>query len=73
MLYHLLIAVAGVVGLFALWLGIQTVARRQARQQPRAAGECDGPDTTVCSLCTPERSGHCHMKTVEPDTEQVRW
>jgi hypothetical protein len=63
-MYHLLIAVAGVVGLMALWLGVQALGRR-------GAGQCDGPDRAACGACAPERAGYCNMKVVETDTEQV--
>lgn len=65
MLHHLLIAVGGVVGLFALWLGVQAAARHQAR----GAGECEGPDVTACRSCAPERASRCSMRKKEKDSE----
>ncbi len=62
-MYHLLIAVLGVAGLFGLWLGVQALGRRQS------GDECDGPEMMACGACEPERAGRCSMRTVETDAE----
>jgi hypothetical protein len=62
-MYHLLIAGLGVVGLMAVWLGVQFLARRQG------TGRCDGPEPMTCSSCAPERAGNCGMRLVDSDTE----
>jgi hypothetical protein len=61
--YHLLTAVLGIVGLMAVWLGVQSLARRQG------PGDCDGPEPMACNSCAPERAGTCGMKLVDSDTE----
>lgn len=63
MVYHWLIAGLGVVGLLALWLAVQALARR------RGDGDCDGPEQTACDHCAPERAAHCGMRLADSDTE----
>lgn len=63
MLYHLLIAVVGVLGLLSVWLAVQALARRHG------AGDCDGPERPACDACAPERAGHCGMRLADSDTE----
>ena len=62
-MYHLLIAGLGVVGLLAVWLGVQSLARRQG------AGDCDGPEALACDSCAPDRAGTCGMRSINSDTE----
>jgi hypothetical protein len=62
-LYHLLVGVVGVVGLLAVWLAVQRLARRHGGE------ECDGPDRYACETCAPERAGHCGLRLIESDTE----
>ena len=63
MLYQLLIAVAVVVGLLGLWIGVQTLARRQS------GADCDGTDMGMCGCCAHERASRCSMKLTNPDSE----
>ena len=63
MLYHLFIAVVGILGLLTVWLGIQALARH------RGAGHCDGPDPLACRGCAPDRARSCHLRRDDPDTE----
>lgn len=63
MLYHLMIASVGIVGLLTLWLGIQFLARRQR------AGDCEGPGRQACDACEPGRAGTCGMRWIQSDTE----
>ena len=63
MVHNLLIAGSGILGLLALWLGVQSLARRQARD------DCDGPDPAACSGCAPERAGGCRMRLTESKME----
>jgi len=63
MLYHLLIAGVGVVGLLALWLGVQSLARRHG------SGVCDGPEHTACRACAPDRADSCSMRLNESNME----
>jgi hypothetical protein len=54
MLYHMLVAVIGVVGLMGIWLGVQALVRRE--------GPEFGPESDVlaCKSChTPDACGHC--------------
>ncbi|UCG52223.1 MAG: hypothetical protein JSW58_01315 [Candidatus Latescibacterota bacterium] len=62
MLYHLLVAVIGVVGLVGVWLGVQALARR--------GGPEFGPESDVlaCKTChTPDACDHC---VYNPDTDR---
>ena len=63
MLYHLLLAGVGILGLMAVWRGVQSLARRQSGES------CDGPDNMACGSCAPERANHCHIRPVETDVE----
>ena len=67
MMYHLLIAGVGVVGLLALWLGVQSLARRHGHGH--GAGDCEGPEHMACNACAPDRAGTCGMRSINSDTE----
>jgi hypothetical protein len=62
--YHLLIAAGGVVGLLAIWLGVQSLARRHA------GDECEGPERTRCDACPSERAGSCGMRLNKTDDDR---
>ena len=54
MLYHLLIAVAGVVGLFSIWIGVQALVRRGS------AEFASDSDVLSCRTCgTPDGCRSC--------------
>jgi hypothetical protein len=46
MLFHLLIAVVGVIGLAWFWIAVQAIARRQS---PGMARDCDVLECRMCS------------------------
>lgn len=70
MIYHLLIAVAGVVGLMFVWLAVQSLVRRRS---PEFAGAADA-DVLACRTCscrTPDACGEC-VHASHPDSHPAR-
>jgi hypothetical protein len=63
MLYDLIIAGAGILGLLALWLGVQSLARRHG------AANCEGPEHTVCNACAPDRADSCSLRLNDSNME----
>ncbi len=64
--YHMLIAGAGVVGLMLLWVAVQAVVRRQS---PGMTGD---EDVLACRSCgTPDACGEC-AHAHRPDQRAAR-
>ena len=64
-MYDLLIAGAGILGLLALWLGVQSLARRHGH----GAADCEGPEHTACNACAPDRADSCSMRLNDSNME----
>jgi hypothetical protein len=57
------ITVLVILGLMGVWLGIQALARRQAREN------CEDPDLIMCGGCGHNHAGGCGKRLADPDTE----
>jgi hypothetical protein len=67
MLYHLLIAVVGVVGLVLVWVAVQAIVRRQS---PELARHCDVLECKMCGtgggcLSGPEEYQSCAARGLD--------
>lgn len=56
-MYHLLVAVAGVVGLATLWLGVQLLVRFVSRLSR-------GADVLACWMCEHNGSCNCGLRKI---------
>lgn len=56
MMYHILVAVVGIVLLSVLWIGVQALVRKQSPGLPEDA------DVLACTLCDPDGTCHCGIK-----------
>jgi len=64
MMQDLLVAVVGIIGLIAVWVFVQGLARRHL------IDACDGPDVLACKSCDPDRACSCSMFHSDISREQ---